>query len=80
MPRSSDPFRIYRLAGSFKSGKSAGCTIGTSASLLKETAIAICCRSDWEACAGDACEPTTIWLYCLVGVDILCDGFSKDLQ
>jgi hypothetical protein len=31
MPRNPDPFRIYRLAGSFKSGKSADCIIATNA-------------------------------------------------
>ena len=31
MPRNPDPFRIYRLAGLFKSGKSADCTITTNA-------------------------------------------------
>jgi hypothetical protein len=31
MPRNPDPFRIYRLAGLFKSGKSADCIIATNA-------------------------------------------------
>ena len=31
MPRNSDPFRIYGLAGSFKSGKSADCVVATNA-------------------------------------------------
>jgi hypothetical protein len=37
--RNSGPFRIYRLAGSFKSEKSADCIIATNASLL---------NMDWE--------------------------------
>ena len=43
MPRNPDPFRIYRVAGSFKSGKLADCIIATNAGPHRHAPIRIDC-------------------------------------
>ena len=72
MLRSPAPFRISRLAGSFKFGKSAGCIIATNASLPNR-------NSDWSSAVARAICPAlmplaALWPYEVSLVDFVILG------